>query len=182
MFSSDLVFDGNKDQLYVENDIVHPLSVYGHSKALAEKEVLEINPTTLVIRTSAFFGPYDQNNFVTNVLNTLKKGKQFQAIGDVLISPTYIPDLVNASLNLLLDNESGIWHLSNEVVISWADLALDVALRGKFSLKHIESVSINDMNYRAIRPRYSALKSEKGMQLPSLEDALNRYFMTTKIA
>ncbi|MDB5121351.1 MAG: hypothetical protein JWN56_2569, partial [Sphingobacteriales bacterium] len=53
---------------------------------------------------------------------------------------------------------------------------------GKFSLKHIESVSINDMNYRAIRPRYSALRSEKGMQLPSLEDALDRYFITTKIA
>ncbi|MDB5119323.1 MAG: sugar nucleotide-binding protein, partial [Sphingobacteriales bacterium] len=136
MFSSDLVFDGHKDQLYVEKDIVHPLNVYGHSKALAEKEVLEINPNALVIRTSAFFGPYDQYNFVTNVLNTLKQGKQFQAIDDVLISPTYVPDLVNASLNLLLDNESGIWHLSNEGVLSWADLAIDVASRGKFSLKH----------------------------------------------
>lgn len=182
MFSSDLVFDGNKDQLYVEQDIVHPLNVYGHSKALAEKEVLEINPNTLVIRTSAFFGPYDQYNFVTNVLNTLKQGKQFQAIDDVLISPTYVPDLVNASLNLLLDNECGIWHLSNEGVLSWADLALDVANRGNFSSKSIESVSLDVMNYRANRPKYSALKSEKGMQLPSLEDALDRYFITTKIA
>ena len=182
MFSSDLVFDGHKDQLYVENDIVHPLNVYGHSKALAEKEVLEINPNTLVIRTSAFFGPYDHYNFVTNVLNSLKQGKQFQAIDDVLISPTYVPDLVNASLNILLDNESGIWHLSNEGVLSWADLAIDVAARGNYSTKNIESVPLDIMNYRAIRPRYSALKSEKGMQLPSLEDALDRYFMTTKIA
>lgn len=176
IFSSDLVFDGSKDQLYVENDIVHPLNIYGDSKAKAEKQVLEKNPDTLVIRTSAFFGPWDRHNFVTNVLSTVKRGHQFSAINDVLISPTYIPDLAYASLNLLIDNERGIWHLSNDGVLSWADLAIDVVQRGNYSFKQIESVSVNSLNLKALRPKYSALKSEKGIKLPSLENALDRYF------
>lgn len=175
-FSSDLVFDGTKSRLYVEKDKVKPLNVYGQSKAKAEVDVLEANPNALIIRTSAFFGPYDQYNFVTSVINTIKSGQQFFAVKDAYISPTYLPDLVDASLNLLLDDECGIWHLSNEGVLTWADLALEVAARSKLNLKHVKSVLMSEMNYKATRPKNSALKSEKGINLPQLNSALDRYF------
>ncbi|OKH26343.1 sugar nucleotide-binding protein [Chroogloeocystis siderophila] len=79
------------------------------------------------MRTSAFFGPWDDYNFVTLALRQLRQGQMFVAAEDVVISPTYVPDLVNTSLDLLIDGESGLWHLANRGVIAWAELAWLVA-------------------------------------------------------
>src|SRR5205823_1854885 len=73
-FSSDLVFDGSKGAPYVESDPVSPLNVYGRSKADAEVRVLRELPAALVVRTSAFFGPWDEYNFVTMALRTMAEG------------------------------------------------------------------------------------------------------------
>lgn len=113
-FSSDLVFDGAVSNPYVENDAVAPLNIYGCSKALAEKLVLKLNPASLVIRTSAFFGPWDDYNFVTIALRQLSAGQTFVAAEDAIVSPTYVPDLVHASLDLLIDGEFGLWNLANK--------------------------------------------------------------------
>lgn len=182
IFSSDLVFDGSRQGPYLETDVVNPLNVYGSSKARAEEEVLRINPESLVIRTAAFFGPWDQYNFVTGVLNTLKDGREFNAESDVLISPTYVPDLVENSLNLLLDDECGIWHLSNDCAISWAGIAHEVAGRARLNRTLIQSVSLEDMHYKALRPKNSTLKSRKGILLPSLDNAFDRYFKSRLIS
>jgi hypothetical protein len=64
-FSSDLVFDGAQTAPYVEHDAVAPLQVYGQSKAAAGRLVLDHNAGALVVRTSAFFGPWDEHNVVT---------------------------------------------------------------------------------------------------------------------
>ncbi|WP_411274578.1 family 1 glycosylhydrolase [Daejeonella sp.] len=176
IFSSDLVFDGSREGRYLEKDPVNPLNVYGASKARAEYAVLRINPDALIIRTSAFFGPWDDYNFVAGVLKALKEGREFNAEIDVLVSPTYVPDLAENTLNLLLDDESGIWHLSNDGATSWANLALEVAQRAKLNHKLIRAVSLNEMNYKARRPKNSALESGKGILLPSLENAFDRYF------
>jgi dTDP-4-dehydrorhamnose reductase len=85
-FSSDLVFDGVSTSPYVESDAVAPLNVYGRSKGEAEVRVLQALPSALVIRTSAFFGPWDEYNFITVALRTLSAGKPFVAIEDAVIS------------------------------------------------------------------------------------------------
>ena len=175
-FSSDLVFDGTKRAAYVESDATNALNVYGRSKEEAEKNVLNEEPTTLVIRTSAFFGPWDQYNFVNHVIHSLLLGQTIPVIKDVQISPTYVPDLVNTSLDLLVDDESDIWHVSNHGEISWADLAFEIARRGDFNKDHLKPRSVRMMNLKAPRPNYSVLKSEKGIILPSLDNALGRYF------
>jgi dTDP-4-dehydrorhamnose reductase len=92
---------------------VAPLNAYGRSKAEAERRVLDSDPQALVVRTSAFFGPWDEHNFVTQALAALGEGRPFAAAGDMTVSPTYVPDLVNACLDLLIDKECGIWHLTN---------------------------------------------------------------------
>lgn len=115
-FSSDLVFDGKKKSPYIESDPAQPLNIYGRSKAEKEKLVLLADPSALVIRTSAFFGPWDNYNFVSHVLNTIQNNNHFTAVEDVMISPTYIPDLAQAALDLLIDDERDVWHLSNQGV------------------------------------------------------------------
>jgi dTDP-4-dehydrorhamnose reductase len=181
-FSSDLVFDGLKQSPYLESDVVNPLNVYGESKALSEKAVLKTSPDSLVIRTSAFFGPWDQYNFNHWVETQLSNFQTVTVANDIFISPTYVPDLVHTALDLLVDQEKGIWHLANRGITTWADLAYEVAERCQLNIALINAVPSLAINYLATRPKYSVLGTEKGHLLPSLENALDRYFVEKKQA
>lgn len=178
-FSSDLIFDGNTDGFYLEGDKASPLNVYGKSKAACEEQVLSIYPKSLIIRTSSFFGPWDNYNFITQTLRALVKKNEVFVPNDMFISPTYVPDLVHECLNLLIDGEEGIVHLTNGGELSWEEFAVLAAqsLKQKFKINTnlIHGKSISDFNYRAKRPRRSVLKSAKYSRLPSIENALSRY-------
>ena len=171
-FSSDLVFNGDKKQPYLESDLVNPLNVYGKSKAGAEDAVLAAKTDSLVIRTSAFFSPWDEYNFAHAVLKTIGNGMPFHASPDV-ISPTYVPHLVNAALDLLIDQEHGIWHLSNHTPVSWYEFAKLCAERAGMNpalvIEHRPALP-------ALRPAYAILGSEKGLHMPPLQMALDEYF------
>jgi dTDP-4-dehydrorhamnose reductase len=180
-FSSDLVFDGTKGAPYVESDTPSPLNAYGRAKAESERLMLERAPQSLVVRTAAFFGPWDRYNFVTLALDAMKRGERWKAVEDQCVSPTYVPDLVQATLDLLVDGESGIWHLANRGSVSWAKLAELVAGRGGFDSSLVERVRTQDLQLPAARPQFSALASERSQLMPTLEDALERYFNDVRL-
>ncbi|ALF54917.1 dTDP-4-dehydrorhamnose reductase [Nostoc piscinale CENA21] len=175
-FSSDLVFNGAVTNPYVETDNAAPLNVYGCSKVLAEKLVLQAYPASLVIRTSAFFSPWDEYNFVTIALRELSAGNTFVAAEDAVVSPTYVPDLVHASLDLLIDGESGLWHLANKSAIAWADLARLAAKQAGVSIKNLVALPTQQLGLIAPRPTYSVLGSDRGQIMPCLDSAMSRYF------
>ncbi len=174
-FSSDLVFDGQRQSPYVETHDVRPLNVYGLSKARAERAVLRAHAGALIVRTSSFFGPWDEHNFVTVALRTLARGDVFRAIDDIVVSPTFVPDLVNAALDLLIDGEQGLWHLVNEGSLSWAELVCHAAKLAKVSTARLQVDSWRAFGLAAQRPSFSVLTSERGIVMPNLEDALTRY-------
>lgn len=180
-FSSDLVFDGRKPTAYVESDLPNPLNVYGKSKAQAEVLVQEECPSSLVIRTSAFFGPWDEYNFVHYVRKALSGYEIVTAAKDLFISPTYVPHLVNTCLDLLIDGETGIWHLANKGSLSWSEFALLVADKFDLDKSLIQVVSAEEINYPAKRPFNSVLGSERGYLLPSFEAAMNEYVQLQKV-
>ncbi len=173
-FSSDLVFDGVKGSPYDEDDAPAPLSVYGSSKASAEARVLAAHPRALVVRTSAFFGPSDEHNLVTLALRALGAGQVFR-VPDAQLSPTYVPDLVTATLDLAIDGEHGLWHLTNRGVTTWVDLIGDAARRVGIATERLSAASPHALGLRATRPRFSALGSRRGQLLPELHDAVGRY-------
>jgi dTDP-4-dehydrorhamnose reductase len=172
-FSSDLVFDGSLGRPYLESDEVNPTTVYGTSKAEAERLVLSAHDRVLVIRTSAFFGPWDRYNFVWSVLNTLSRGDAVEASPDI-VSPTYVPDLVNTSLDLLIDGGVGLWHMANIGEVSWRDLAAMAAERAGFDLGLVAAVE----GRQAVS---TALSTERGILMPSLESAVDRFFTDSEI-
>jgi dTDP-4-dehydrorhamnose reductase len=174
-FSSDLVFDGGQQTPYVETSKVQPLNVYGRSKVEAERRVLDTYSDALVIRTSAFFGPWDKHNFLTQALNALSSELPFVAASDMTVSPTYVPDLVHASLDLLIDREKGIWHLTNAQPVTWAELALKAASLAEVDASRLEAVPASTLQQVAPRPLYSALGTEKAILLPPLDDAISRF-------
>ncbi|WP_257883282.1 SDR family oxidoreductase [Hymenobacter sp. DG01] len=173
-FSSDLVFDGSKLAAYVENDTPCPLNVYGNSKRLAERDVLLRMPQALVVRTSAFFSHWDEYNFVYAALHAGYRKQAFEAADNVLISPTYVPDLVNVSLDLLLDEERGVWHLANQGAYTWADLARLAADMASLDTSFVVPRSMQAFGLPAARPAYSVLGSHQGNLLPSVEDRLQQ--------
>ncbi len=178
-FSSDLVFDGTSPDAYLESHTVSPLSVYGKSKAASEEKVLIVNPRALIVRTSSFFGPWDEYNFVIRTLRHLSRKNEVIAASDTKMSPTYVPDLANATLDLLLDGERGIVHLTNQAQVTWqefAQKAVDMA-RNKMDVEPslIIGRSTEELNLKAARPKNSVLSSERYTMLPPLEDALERY-------
>ncbi len=175
-FSSDLVFDGRKRAPYVESDPAAPLNVYGHSKAAAEERVLATHPDALVVRTSAFFSPWDEHNFVTIALRRLAQGLPFAAATDQVISPTYVPDLVHTCLDLLLDRERGIWHVANPGALSWLALAQQAAEMAGIDTTTLDGRPTATLGLAAARPPYRALASERATLLPPTPVALERYF------
>jgi len=179
-FSSDLVFDGVRraDRPYVETDAPSPLGVYGASKTEMELRVLAEHPGALVVRTAAFFGPWDEWNFVTLALRSLACGVPFDAAGDLVVSPTFVPDLVHATLDLLIDGERGIWHLANRGAVTWADLARRAACMAGVDGSLIRERPHSELGLVARRPACAALDSIRGAIMPSLDDALARYVRT----
>jgi len=175
-FSSELVFDGLMNRPYLESDDVAPLGVLGRSKAEGEARVGEILPSALIVRSGAFFGLWDGANLLTQGLNALAANRVLTVPGDALISPTFVPDLVNASLDLMLDGERGLWHLTNGEATTWADLLARAALQCGISSGQLQARSLWAMKLPAPRPQNGALGSERGQMLPSLDDALRRYF------
>lgn len=174
-FSSDLVFDGKKRTPYVESDPTGPLNVYGLSKVEAETHVLTVHPNALVLRTGALFGPWDSRNFLTVVLRELDAGRAIRAVTDQTVSPVYVPDLVNAALDLLIDGERGLWHIANDGAVTWYDFACMVTDLAGVARDRIVAATAADLALPARRPAYSVLGSERGWLLPRLDDAVARY-------
>ena len=180
-FSSDLVFDGDQTTPYLESHPVHPLGVYGLSKAAAEQRVLSVDPGALVVRTSAFFGPWDDYNFLTVALRTLANGRPFRAAADAVVSPTYVPDLVHATLDLLVDGAAGIWHLANIGAVTWADFGRQAAVLAGLDPALVEECEGRTLGFTAARPTYSVLGTERGALLPGLHESMSRYIRARQL-
>lgn len=174
-FSSDLVFDGQGARPYLESDAANPMCVYGASKHAAEQRVSASWEKSLIVRTSAFFGPWDRYNFVWSVLNRLHRGERVSASAREIVSPTYVPDLVHGTLDLLLDGEHGLWHLANPGEISWFDLARAAA--NEAGLDHRQIAAETHANTRS-----TALTTGRGLVLPPLEKALFSYARDNEIS
>ncbi len=181
-YSTDLVFNGQQNNPYNERDFTAPLNIYGQSKALAENRVNDAHSEALIIRTSAFFGPWDEYNFLVQSLRQLSRGIGIGAFHDQVVSPTYVPHLVDASLDLLMDGEAGIWHLANHGVLSWYDFACGAARLQGVDTRLIHPIDSSSVLHLAKRPKFSALGSERGQLLPNLDWALDRFMTECRVA
>jgi len=174
LFSSDLVFGGGRSEPYVENDTPAPLNAYGRSKVAAEEGALRDAPDTLVVRTAAFFSPYDEHNFAHAVESTLRRGERFLASTSV-VTPTYVPDLVNACLDLAIDGAGGIWHLSSGEAVSWVEFGRRIAAALDLDPALVVPAGAEELGWRARRPDQAALGTTRGAMLPGLADAIARH-------
>lgn len=170
--STDLVFDGTGGLFYYEDDTPSPLNAYGRSKLAMEQGVLACGYRPLVIRTAAFFSPFDQYNFAHAVAENLSAGRHFQAAADQYVSPAYVPTLAHAILDLAIDGEAGIRHLANDTCLSWADFAREIARVINCDPAMVEAVPAAVFGWPASRPARSGLGSRHLASLGPLTSAI----------
>jgi len=186
-FSSDLVFDGAARTAYTEMDRPNPLNVFGRSKLEAERRIVSQGGSPLIIRSPAMFSPYDGRNFAARALRAMEAGEMVQAPADLVASQAYVPDLVDATLDLLIDGETGLWHLANSGPLSWAAFGCMIANAvghdvGRVSARSWQDPAWRDRGWIAERPAYCGLTSAKARVMPSLSDAVDRYAATLRAA
>ncbi|MCW1912954.1 sugar nucleotide-binding protein [Luteolibacter sp. GHJ8] len=171
-FSSAEVFDGKGKKLYLESDPTIPNNAYGRSMAAMEDGVLKIIPKALIIRSGPCFREGESRSIMAKTLGSLRVGRKVVCRAGDIVSPTYVPDLVEAALDVLIDGAAGIWHLANSGQRTWLQATREVAQLCGFS-PPLEGLD----DYSA---RFSALGTEKGQILPSFEDAILRYSQALK--
>lgn len=153
--STDYVFDGKAREPYREDAPTHPLSVYGQSKLLGEKEALAYD-RALVVRTSWLFGPGGPN-FVATMVRLIDEGKlPLKVVHDQEGCPTYTPYLAEALLDLASRGLTGVVHYRNRERVSWCDFAEAIA-RLWSGAAEVVPVTTKDFPRPAPRPAYSVL-------------------------
>jgi dTDP-4-dehydrorhamnose reductase len=194
--STDYVFDGNSTIPYKETDFTNPLSVYGASKLEGENQTFQFNEESIIIRTSWVYSEFGKN-FVKTMLRLLKEKEEISVVNDQVGSPTYAADLANTILQIISTKnlpaglrrpeplatarrqgwQPGIYHYSNEGVITWYDLAMAIKkLTG--SKCRINPIPTSQYPTSARRPLYSVLDKIKiqetfGISLKNWEESLS---------
>ncbi|OAN64072.1 family 1 glycosylhydrolase [Sphingomonas sp. TDK1] len=171
-FSSDLVFDGMAGRAYFAADACTPLNAYGRSKAAMEAAIGALPGCHLIVRTAAFFSPWDTQNFAVQAVEALAAGRRFRAADDQVVSPAYVPHLCNAVLDELIDGTRGILHLANQGAVSWADFAIAIARACALPMALVEPVPGRDLGWKAARPSAVPLVSHR---MPALDTALQAF-------
>lgn len=183
LISTDYVFDGTKEGFYEVDDLTSALSVYGKSKANAEKYIQNTLNEYFIIRISWVFG-LNGKNFIRTMLNLAKTREEISVVSDQVGSPTYTKDVAKLIVAIAITKKYGIYHATNEGECSWADLASYVfsTVGYRTAVKYIRS---NEYKTKAPRPLNSRLSKSKldemGFnRLPSWQDAVNRYLIELK--
>lgn len=185
-FASDYVFDGENIDGYRENDETKPISNYGISKVMGERELISRSGKGLKwyqIRTSKLFGPVAESDgakpsFFDLILNLSRERKEFNMVdGEEISFFTYTPDLAVATKRLIeSDKGYGIYHITNSGAASWYEAAKYLfELKGITDVK-LNAVSSNEYPRPARRPKYSKLLDTKFERpLRNWKDALKEH-------
>ncbi len=179
--STDYVFDGRSAQAYVENDVPHPLSMYGISKLAGEYLVERLGTRAFVVRTCGVYGeatsPSGRPALIERVLSHAGS-EPLRVVADVVASPTFAGDLADALRRLIETEAYGICHAVNAGPVSWYDFACEARDRAGVDVA-IEPISANEWKSGAARPRFSALENAKlrslGISIPSWRAGIAAY-------
>lgn len=178
-FSTDYVFDGKNKLGYKEDyPAGKSLNVYGESKALGEKMILDIAPRYYLVRTSWLFGK-NGKNFIETMLRLASEKKDLRVVNDQFGSPTYVKDLA-VKVRELIESQKpyGIYHITNSGACSWHEFALKIFKLAGLDPK-IMPVKSAEFPAPAKRPTYSMLINTKISPMRSWEEALKDYLIET---
>ena len=175
--STDYVFDGENNLAYTEEDFTNPLGVYGASKLAGDELALEVNPCSVILRTSWVYSEFGKN-FVKTMLNLFATKEELSIVADQFGQPTNANDLAEAIMKIIKSEKitPGIFNFSNLGRISWFDFAEKIAELSEAKIK-LNAIETSQYPTPAKRPKNSVLDLDKisktyGVQLKPWEESL----------
>ncbi|MDQ6861837.1 MAG: sugar nucleotide-binding protein [Verrucomicrobiota bacterium] len=174
-FSSDHVFDGDKGSAYVESDSCSPLNVFGTSRMLGDLSALTLCPKALLVRPGKLLAPFSETSPLVQILRQIARGEQVRVANDVRQSVSFLPEVITVALDMLIDAETGVWHVANTGIVTPFELVRSAAQLLQLDSSLVEGVPEWTLRRPAPRARNRALLSERAQFLAPLSDALARY-------
>ena len=175
--STDYVFDGTQHTPYVEDDDTCPNSVYGKTKLVGELNVQKLCKKSMIIRTAWLYSTFG-NNFVKTMIRLGQEKPELGVIFDQIGTPTYARDLAAAIFTAINKGVvPGVYHFSNEGVISWYDFTKAIHRLAGITTCHVRPLHTAEYPTPANRPHYSVLDKTKikqtyQMEVPYWEESL----------
>ncbi len=190
--STDYVFGGNEGNTpRTEDEPVNPTGAYGRTKLHGEQAIQEVGCNYLIIRTAWLYSEFG-NNFVKTMRRLTSERDKLNVVFDQIGTPTYALDLANVIMRFIeiLKKENnyqlstvnsqlfGVYHFSNEGVISWYDFAKEICeLSGNEC--DIQPCHSNEFPSKVKRPSYSVLdktkiKNKLNITIPHWKESLKK--------
>ena len=199
-YSTDYVFNGEKQSPWVETDEPNPLNVYGASKLAGEQAVQNTGGRYLIFRTSWVYGPHG-NNFLLTMLRLARERDRLSIVDDQFGSPTTSIELARATRTIsegVLEGSfgnpsewAGLYHMTCADSTTWFGFAQAIFARAAAQLHvkvpELAPLATKDYPTPARRPRNSVLSNQKlddrfGVRLPSWQAALDEVFQVLAAA
>ncbi len=180
--STDYVFSGEKfykKEPYYEFDQPSPINIYGLSKYAGELAIKAYTSNFIIARVSSLFGVAGASgkggNFVYTILNKAKEfeksGESLKVVADVFMTPTYTKDAAVVIWKLLINDERGIFHVSNSGICSWWEFAVEIVKLAGIDV-NVDRLSSGEYPSKARRPVWSPLASARGVKMRHWKEAL----------
>ncbi len=123
--STDYVFDGEKEGPYLEYDPPNPLSIYGWSKLMGERMVLQHNSRSFILRISWLYGPHGKN-FVETMLSLARTKDELCIVNDQHGTPTFVEDVARQVQTLIQTDSYGLYHATSQGSCTWYEFSLEI--------------------------------------------------------
>jgi len=172
--STDYVFDGTKEEPYVETDQTNPINAYGRTKLAGEIAIQEEADKYIILRTSWVFSK-EGNNFVNTILRLAKERDELKVVNDQFGGPTSAECIAEVLLRLATERKErwGIYHYSGQPFVSWYDFAKKIVEQGVddgvlSEAPVIKPCGSDEFPAKADRPKNSRLSNNKLAEFFSL--------------
>lgn len=199
-FSTDYVFNGEKQSPYLENDSVNATNIYGKSKLAGEQAIAEIGLPYLILRTSWIYSSHGKN-FLKSILRLALEQNSLRVVCDQHGAPTSSLSIAGGVVQLLgvwqvdQEDQAGIYHFTNTGTTTWHGFSREIisvynGLQSqrkwpalKTSIENVIAVTSQEYPTPALRPVNSRLDTGKlkrvfNVELPSWQQGLQQVMQT----
>ena len=188
-YSTDYVFNGEKQGAYLEEDPTDPQNEYGRTKLLGEQAIAAIGVDHLIFRTSWVYGSRGKN-FLLTMLRLGAERAELKVVADQFGAPTWSNTIATLTAHVVAQafaaddpvgwwhRRSGVYHLTASDSTSWHGFATAIfELAGLDTHPSVLPIPASDYPVPAKRPANSRMSNEKltqvfGLHAPHWKDAL----------